>query len=43
MSVRCVTTNIDGLDAPPAADGLDVIEQERRIFGSDTADIAEVS
>jgi hypothetical protein len=43
MGIRCVSTNVDALDAPPPADGLDLIEQARRIFGGDTADIAEVS
>jgi len=43
MGVRCVTTNLDALESPPVADGLDLVEQARRIFGGETADIAEVS
>ena len=42
--VRCVTTNLDALEAMPAeAGGVDLVETFREIFAGDLADAAEIS
>jgi len=33
---------VDALEPPPAADGIDLFEQARRIFGGDDADVGEI-
>jgi hypothetical protein len=43
VAVRCVATNLDLVPAPAGGDDGRLIEEARRIFADDLADVGEVS